>query len=674
MDHLNNALMESITSMSEYFVAVNTRTKFTEIIAEQQTNPTTTTDLLAAEQQSASSSSSSQLQQQSDSIDSFSSPTQIFSSETNSLSAGKSAGPNLLPSNSTTTRNNQNNHLNEPDNSHQSINLNIAQQLRQQQANNLLSPKSHQPTASDIVLNPLATANNGNNISSSAQQQNSKTTAQQNNEQQSVQHQNSPTETSTLICGTNTNDNNNISSNPRLNPTQQQTNLSSENSSSHQNLTSTPHRSNESINNINNISSGNNQSSNNNNNRNSVNVTNANMNSYDFSSPQNNSNLSHHMLNNSSSNYSSNNSANNNLHHQNHHNMSQQHNHNHSNNHSNSLQQDSSIYHPFSTSSASLSSSELDPPMRYNQPMRTQIPIHCFIEQLDACAELPTTCYNPSVNDNDLFRTTINSTNSSDLFSASNKQRNSQISRPFQTNNNANNANPSHLPHLHQSKLALESVTNCNGNTPTSLVSIAAAQNHSTSNSLNNLTNMSLYEHSLNNRSTNNDHTRNGSNNNSNNNNNASGASNNNACNNNNNNNDSNNDLELESIDANLDHLDQSPLSTPCPMPPNDVLPSSSLRQSMNMSNLVASNAIISDGFSCNDQRQSTSLSTYNDNNIPHQFRSCRETYAIVTSNVLYIDLVRTVLLQLGYSAMDLINAKGKSISFFPIHTSLPNL
>lgn len=46
-----------------------------------------------------------------------------------------------------------------------------------------------------------------------------------------------------------------------------------------------------------------------------------------------------------------------------------------------------------------------------------------------------------------------------------------------------------------------------------------------------------------------------------------------------------------------------------------------------------------------------------------HHFQSCRETYAIVTSNVLYIDLVRTVLLQLGYSAMDLINAKGKFLN-----------
>lgn len=39
---------------------------------------------------------------------------------------------------------------------------------------------------------------------------------------------------------------------------------------------------------------------------------------------------------------------------------------------------------------------------------------------------------------------------------------------------------------------------------------------------------------------------------------------------------------------------------------------------------------------------------------------SFRETYAIIPSNVLYIDLVRTVLVQLGYTIADMINANCK--------------
>lgn len=48
----------------------------------------------------------------------------------------------------------------------------------------------------------------------------------------------------------------------------------------------------------------------------------------------------------------------------------------------------------------------------------------------------------------------------------------------------------------------------------------------------------------------------------------------------------------------------------------------------------------------------------------PIDTNAFRETYAIVSSNVLFIDLVRTVLLQLGYSIEDLVNAKCKYLRY----------
>lgn len=169
---------------------------------------------------------------------------------------------------------------------------------------------------------------------------------------------------------------------------------------------------------------------------------------------------------------------------------------------------------------------------RPSQPIRTQIPIHCYIEQLDACADIPK--YMPTLNDNDLFNT---------VDSKSASQTQTHCMHP-------------HQPHLNQSKLALESVTNCSSNT-TSLGNSSSLFNGSTP---------------------------------------------------------TNNTSNLATVTANT-----------------------SQHSSNNSGSKFASSSL--------------------DN---HHFQSCRETYAIVTSNVLYIDLVRTVLLQLGYSAMDLINAKGE--------------
>lgn len=208
---------------------------------------------------------------------------------------------------------------------------------------------------------------------------------------------------------------------------------------------------------------------------------------------------------------------------------------------------------------------------RLSQPTRTQIPIHCYIEQLDACADMLS--YQSPLNDNDLFST-------KDPSSTTSNQLQAQIS-----NNH---------PHLHQSKLALESVTNCNGSNLSSLT------NHHSSSLFNDNDPIDQTD---------------------------------------------NNDLD--GVDTNLDHINtDSPLSIHPPQVNASTITSNdnSIQQ--------PSNSICGDSI---DHRQSTS---YYDNT--HHFHSCKETYVIVTSNVLYIDLVRTVLLQLGYSAMDLINAKGK--------------
>lgn len=230
----------------------------------------------------------------------------------------------------------------------------------------------------------------------------------------------------------------------------------------------------------------------------------------------------------------------------------------------------------YSNSGGSSSTGSMQSSTRLNQPTRTQIPIHCLIEQLDACADIPG--YSSPLDDTELF----NTSNSIHLSTNNNKS----------TPSNAHHTQPYPL----QSKLALESVTNCddlsfanyNGNGNSSLTSM----NNKIQTELNSTNNDGNLDRSL--------------------------------------------DLDgsdLEGLDTNLDHLGStSPLS---------------INLQPRGTNSIGGN----DPF---NNRQLSPLYTH------QNYPSCRETYAIITSNVLFIDLVRTVLLQLGYSAMDLINAKGK--------------
>lgn len=215
---------------------------------------------------------------------------------------------------------------------------------------------------------------------------------------------------------------------------------------------------------------------------------------------------------------------------------------------------------------------------RVSQPLRTQIPIHCYIEQLDACADI--LGYSSPLNDNDLFNNTTNNKTT--------------------TNNNSSATNQllSHNTHLHQSKLALESVTN----------------GSNSSNNLGHSDNQQQQQQTQFNQdaSTSNNH--------------------------------SNGNVSTDYLTT-LTSSYYDPSKHPLTI--NNYLqiaPSNSIQQS-------------SSGISGNNKLSSTSTD--------RTFQSCRETYAIVTSNVLFIDLVRTVLLQLGYSATDLINAKGKSFHEF---------
>lgn len=228
---------------------------------------------------------------------------------------------------------------------------------------------------------------------------------------------------------------------------------------------------------------------------------------------------------------------------------------------------------------------------RASQPIRTQIPIHCYIEQLDACADISD--YNSSMNDSDLFNTS-----NSNLNIINSTSNNKPLNHHQQQQQNHQN----HQPHLHQSKLALESVTNCTTNTN-------GTRNNSSLSALANSTSSLFNENDTNN----------------------------------------NDNNDLHNVDNPLDQLSSdSPLSI---NHQTNLSPSnSSVLSGRNhqINNICGNNNII--------DRHHQASSSYDNNH----FQSCRETYAIVTSNVLYIDLVRTVLLQLGYSAMDLINAKGK--------------
>lgn len=253
-------------------------------------------------------------------------------------------------------------------------------------------------------------------------------------------------------------------------------------------------------------------------------------------------------------------------------------------------------HHHHNNHNHSYSATNSIPHHRLSQPTRTQIPIHCLIEQLDACADLPR--YHPTITDNELFSTS---------------------DKPLPNHNQHNHSNQQlgQSSHLHQSKLALESVTNCNG-----ISSEGSTRNESGIDT-------SLANDNVNDSDNNNDDIDN--------------------CNTSANittssnslfhDNVVNNNAGDDDLDTNLDHLNpESPNSIHHQLPP------------------LQDSCGISESF--NNQAATSSYDS-------HHFQACRETYAIVTSNVLYIDLLRTVLLQLGYSAMDLINAKGKQFLNF---------
>lgn len=213
---------------------------------------------------------------------------------------------------------------------------------------------------------------------------------------------------------------------------------------------------------------------------------------------------------------------------------------------------------------------------RLSQPTRAQIPIHCLIEQFDNYANISS--YQPTLNDNDLFRTE-DPTDLSDLRMMS-QDHASISSHSNNNNNNHGNSNISSLLHLNQSKLALESVTNgspLSTSIPTSNTSLFSTSNNPTDSSI---------------------------------------------------------------FDTNLDHLGpDSPLSihpdqNPSPTFGNaDLQPTSILNSPTNI-------------------RQDS----YLDSN--QQLASSKETYVIVGSNVLYMDILPVVLRQLGYSSLDIISAK----------------
>ena len=120
---------------------------------------------------------------------------------------------------------------------------------------------------------------------------------------------------------------------------------------------------------------------------------------------------------------------------------------NHSNNHQ---QREYTKYSRNNRKSESYAHSSAQP--RLSQPTRTQIPIHCLIEQIDNYTNISNYNYQLTLNDNDLFRTE-DPMDPTDVHT-------SQNNLGGNSNNSSNNNNHGYQPHLHQSKLALESVTN----------------------------------------------------------------------------------------------------------------------------------------------------------------------------------------------------------------------
>lgn len=260
---------------------------------------------------------------------------------------------------------------------------------------------------------------------------------------------------------------------------------------------------------------------------------------------------------------------------------------NHNNNISNSHLHNSlnnHQHHSFSINHSQQHAQNFDLSSRSSQPVRSQIPIHCYIEQFDACSELS------GYSENDLFQTVNIKPNQSTLHN------------PGNHNPNHHNHHKLHQTHQHQSKLALESVT------------------RSTTLSSSIIDSVNPFSEQV------------------------------------------NHGDEPDPLDNNLDHLDDdSPLSS---AHLSHIDQGTSQLNSFSMPSLD-SNHLQAQGhnsLSGIPLASSSSMSSIDQN---RQFQTCRETYAIINSDVLYIDLVRTVLVQLGYSAMDLINARGKYDFFY---------
>lgn len=207
-----------------------------------------------------------------------------------------------------------------------------------------------------------------------------------------------------------------------------------------------------------------------------------------------------------------------------------------------------------------------------SQPTRAQIPVHCYIEQLDACAEMPT--YQPTLTDNDLFKTA----NPSDSTKASTSNQDLNILKTGSINNQSS--------HMLQSKLALESITSCNRSNL----------------NLSRLNDSSLFD----------------------------------------------NDMDPTKDIGCVENLDQ--LGSDSPL---------SIHPPANESHISGNNGYHQPSDLCGDAPDVPSMvPCYSNDN--QSLQSTRETYVIISSNVLFIDLVRTVMQQLGYTPMEQLNAKGK--------------
>jgi hypothetical protein len=264
---------------------------------------------------------------------------------------------------------------------------------------------------------------------------------------------------------------------------------------------------------------------------------------------------------------------------------------NHSEQTSNRINNQSSAYLQASSSSAAAATTS----RLLSQPIRTQIPIFCQIEQFDTC---PSVNYQPTLNDNDLFRTT----DYKDSFK-----------RPVSNTNPSNSTTSQGQPHLHQSKLALESVTNCNGSPSGLSGPMGSAPTNSADIDIKpNLD-------------------------------------------------------DLEGLNVNFDHLGStSPLSlhqepqlSPLrkqqqPQPQQIQQPQP--QQHQQQLDLEKNHK---------DLQQISILSNSIGNNqdsFNQHLSSCKETYVLVPASTLWLDLVRTVLTQLGYSGLEIVNSKATLI------------